>query len=67
MMMPAFAGYVYLEQQESNSSVLESLKKTGVTWLKTLAVGSAMLCASLGVFHIVGGIYDVSPNLCPRE
>jgi hypothetical protein len=65
MMVPALSAYVYLDHI-SRDKPSETLKRTGVQFLKLVAIGSVVCISTLGAAHVISGIHDIFPKICPR-
>jgi succinate dehydrogenase/fumarate reductase cytochrome b subunit len=70
MMVPAFMLHVYDNRQDITAykqSFTETLYETAKTWGSGLCILTAIGTAYIGGFHVIMGLTELSPKICPRE
>jgi len=76
MLLPAFAldtyyGYSGLfvdkyQARTEDESLVESAKNTGKRWAKMAGVLGIAGVSYVGLFHVMIGGYELTPQICPR-
>ncbi len=67
MAAPAAVLYSY-SLRESDDETWGCILTRGAKKISTgVAIGVVMAYAWLGAFHVVDGLYDLAPVICPRE
>jgi len=66
MLVPPYIAYSYFMRHDDNEA-WPSMLRRGARHAGAMSVGVMLITsAELGIFHIVDGLYRLSPTICPR-